>query len=183
MTKKTERLVVGTKYGLAVLDLASYTSTLKNTQFAEASLEYLTQIHNPNDETKKLRFNDGAVDPSGHRIYIGSMADAGNPIEPIGSLYLFDVNASSAEISHNVVVPNTSIPNGIGWTHDKSHMFFVDSAQHTIYRFDYDVDTGAIKNKASFVHIEKQALNPTEKSNLVSRMSYSTLYFFICHIF
>lgn len=175
LTKTVDRLIVGTKYGLAVLDLSPYTSTLKNTQFTEAPLEYLVQIHNSNDSTKILRFNDGAVDSSGHRIFIGSMADVGNPIKPIGSLYMFDTNNFAfTQSSHKIVVPNTLIPNGIGWSLDKSFMYFVESAQQTIYRFDYNTDTGAIQNKTPIVLIEKQPLNPTIESNEVSRKSYAT---------
>lgn len=55
-----DKILVGLKYGLAVLDRQS------------GKYEYIGKIHEPHDE--RLRTNDGAVDPNG-RFWVGTMTD------------------------------------------------------------------------------------------------------------
>lgn len=59
-----------------------------------------------------------------------------------GTLYLLtkDNYINPAE----KVVP-VSISNGIAWTSDGLFMFYIDSVLRTIQAFDYDVETGSIR--------------------------------------
>ncbi|TKW48946.1 Cell growth-regulated protein [Colletotrichum tanaceti] len=57
-----DRILVGLKYGVAVLDVAT------------GQYEYVAKLHDTDNE--RLRANDGAVDPHG-RFWLGSMTDFG----------------------------------------------------------------------------------------------------------
>lgn len=57
-----ERILVGLKYGLATMDRAT------------GKYEYLTKFADGGEGDKRLRGNDGAVDPHG-RFWIGTMND------------------------------------------------------------------------------------------------------------
>lgn len=43
-----------------------------------------------------------------------------------------------------------SVSNGMAWSKDGKTMYFTETIAHTVYAFDYDVDTAAISNKRVF---------------------------------
>lgn len=67
-----ERILVGAKYGLAVLDRRAGT------------YEYVARFGADKDN-ERLRSNDGAVDPHG-RFWLGTMSDFGYDLQPEGEL-------------------------------------------------------------------------------------------------
>lgn len=87
------------------------------------------------------RFNDVVADPAG-RVFCGTMpsADAG------GSLYRLDRDGSATEIESDV-----AIPNGMGFTRDRRQMYFTETEEHTVYRYDYDEATGTVTNRRPFL--------------------------------
>ena len=89
-----------------------------------------------------VRFNDAALDPDG-RFFAGTMAYD----EPrrLGALYRLDPDGSS-----RVVVPNTGVSNGIGWSPDRRTMYFCDSLDCTIDAFGYDPSTGELGERRPF---------------------------------
>lgn len=64
-----ERILVGVKYGIAVLDRAT------------GAYEYVARFADPDNE--RLRSNDGAADPHG-RFWLGSMTDIGLDLQAEG---------------------------------------------------------------------------------------------------
>ena len=98
---------------------------------------------------RENRFNDVIADPAG-RVFCGTMPlDAGRAIEGgerLGTLYRLDTDGSITPL-----FGECSIPNGMGFTADRRHMFYTESMDHTIYVFDYDQRTGEISNKRPFV--------------------------------
>ncbi len=74
-----EKLLIGAKYGIALLDRSSGT------------YEYVTRFHTAGGDNERIRANDGAVDPHG-RFWLGTMTDfgvgpferegEGNPLSP-----------------------------------------------------------------------------------------------------
>jgi sugar lactone lactonase YvrE len=67
-----ERILLGVKYGLAVLDRA------------RGTYEMLAQFND--DDNERLRSNDGAADPRGH-FWVGTMTDFGHgEFQPEGEL-------------------------------------------------------------------------------------------------
>ncbi|KAK2590038.1 rRNA-processing protein cgr1 [Conoideocrella luteorostrata] len=126
-----ERILVGVKYGLAVLDRRS------------GRYEMLARFNNLDNE--RLRSNDGAADPHG-RFWIGSMTDFGyGEFRPEGSLYRF------GQDSKEEVVKGLTIPNSIGWSPDNNKtMYYTHSKARQIFALDYDPSSGVVSNQRLF---------------------------------
>ena len=93
------------------------------------------------DETDN-RFNDVIADPAG-RVFCGTMpAPDGRP----ATLYRMDTDGSISP-----ALEGLGLCNGMGFTSDLSAMYFTDSLAHRIYIFDYDIRTGDITNRRTFV--------------------------------
>ncbi|KAF1914069.1 SMP-30/Gluconolaconase/LRE-like region-domain-containing protein [Ampelomyces quisqualis] len=91
------------------------------------------------------RGNDGAVDSSG-RFWAGFMFDPlTSPWDEHGALFRLDTDG----ILHRPL-SDIAIPNGTAWTEDEKTMYWADSPKKTIYRFDFDSQTGAISNQRPF---------------------------------
>ncbi len=90
------------------------------------------------DPDPRTRFNDGKCDPAG-RFFVGSMDLAES--QPIGSLYRVDAQRRVEQIIQGV-----TISNGIGWSPDRSTMYYIDSPTRQVRAFDYDLDTGDLRN-------------------------------------
>ncbi len=98
------------------------------------------------------RFNDVAADPKG-RVFAGSMPvpDPDNPGKTLrlGTLYRFDPDGSRHEVEHDL-----GCSNGIGFSPDLTLMYFVDSVTHQIFVYDYNPDTGEIRNRRVFAEVD-----------------------------
>jgi sugar lactone lactonase YvrE len=85
------------------------------------------------------RFNDVIADPAG-RVFCGTVS---LPVgERLGRLYRLDTDGSL-----QAVVEGIGISNGMGFTPDRQHMYYTDSAAGCIYRFDYDQAAGTLANQ------------------------------------
>jgi sugar lactone lactonase YvrE len=93
------------------------------------------------------RMNDAKCDPTG-RLFAGTMAFDFSP----GAAALYRVET---DWSFEQVVGRTTISNGLAWSSDARHMYFIDSATQGVDLFDYDVSSGAIANRRRLVTIEK----------------------------
>ena len=91
------------------------------------------------------RFNDGKVDRLG-RFWVGTMDRA--LTQPIGRLYRIgdrgDIEAIDAGFP---------LSNGIGWSPDNRTMYFAETYEGRIYRYDFDLDTGHASNREVFVQL------------------------------
>ena len=54
-----------------------------------------------------------------------------------GSLYCLHNDGSIKKFMDKV-----SISNGLAWTADNKHMYYIDSLPGRVYGFDYDIETG-----------------------------------------
>ncbi|KAJ4198275.1 SGL domain-containing protein [Fusarium falciforme] len=125
-----DRIALGLKYGLAVLDVK------------KGTWELIQPFNEPNNE--RLRSNDGGVDPHG-RFWIGTMTDFGlGPFQAEGALYRMDAK------SKEVMVPDLTIPNTPGWSPDNRTLYFTHSNARQIFAFDYDLEAGTVSNKRLF---------------------------------
>jgi D-xylonolactonase len=104
----------------------------------------LTTLMDEIPEERGTRFNDVIADPAG-RVFGGTM---GTP-QRKGKQYRLDTDGSL-----HVVIDEVGTPNGMGFTRDRKQMYFTDTRDHTIYKFDYDEHTGAISNRRVFVETE-----------------------------
>jgi sugar lactone lactonase YvrE len=92
-----------------------------------------------------LRMNDGNVDPAG-RFVAGSMARDARP--EMGSLYQRDVDGSVRMLFGGV-----TISNGLAWSAEGDLMYYVDSGLQAIDVMDYDVGSGAVSRRRSWVDV------------------------------
>jgi len=92
------------------------------------------------------RFNDVIADPAG-RVFCGTMSAPSHP----GRLYRLDLDGTVTQLLDGI---GTS--NGMGFTPDRRGFYFTDTGARNIYRFDYDVDSGAITDRRIFVHVEDE---------------------------
>ena len=102
--------------------------------------EILTRVEVPG-----TRMNDGNVDRRG-RFFAGSMLyteEAGG-----GRLYRLD-----PDLSVVAVLDPVSVSNGIDWSPDGRSVYYVDSRERTIARFDFDEDTAAWSNVETFARL------------------------------
>ena len=90
-------------------------------------------------------FNDGAVDPAG-RFLAGTAAA---PLRPgAGSLFALEPNHVVRTVFDDVVESN-----GLGWSPSGTTMYYVDSGETHVRRYDYDVESGAATRVADLVQI------------------------------
>ena len=88
------------------------------------------------------RFNDVIADPAG-RVFCGTMPGPdGRP----ATLYRMNTDGSLT-----TVLTDVGLSNGMGFTTDLRYMYYTDSLARTIYRFDYDIDSGELANQQVFV--------------------------------
>ena len=92
-----------------------------------------------------LRSNDGACDSAG-RFWIGTMAL--DLTRGAGALYCYD-----GELRR--VLDGVTLSNGLGWTRDDRGMYFIDSTEYRVDRFEFDVASGKLDDRRPFVVIEQ----------------------------
>ena len=90
----------------------------------------------------RARLNDGKVDRQG-RFVAGSMDYA--EAEPVGKLFRLDSNLSVSTLDAGIICSN-----GPCWSPDGKTFYFADSFKRTIYAYDYDLGTGAVRSKRVF---------------------------------
>jgi D-xylono/L-arabinono-1,4-lactonase len=100
--------------------------------------------HLPDEQ--ETRFNDVIADPAG-RVFCGTMPTQ----DRLGRLYRLDL---SGEIK--LILEGISCPNGLAFSLDRRRLYFTDSKVRTIYRFDYDEQSGEIDNRQVFAKLSEQ---------------------------
>jgi len=76
------------------------------------------------------RFNDGFCGPDGHP-WVGSAALDGS--KETAALYRADQTGALRVVRRGI-----TLSNGLGWSPDGSHFYYVDSLAYTLERFDFD---------------------------------------------
>ena len=93
-----------------------------------------------------MRCNDAKADAYG-RLFFSIMDDMGH--NNIGALYLLD----NGKIK--LVEDNIKLGNGMAWNKASTKFYFIDSARHECYSYDYDLKAGAISNKKVLFKIDE----------------------------
>jgi sugar lactone lactonase YvrE len=93
------------------------------------------------------RMNDAKCDPAG-RLFAGTTAFDFSP----HSAALYRV---AADWSFKPVVRDVTQSNGIAWSPDGRHMYFIDSATQGVDVLDFDVSTGSVGNRRRLVTIAR----------------------------
>ncbi len=97
-----------------------------------------------------IRFNDGRVDRQG-RFWAGTMGET-QARWGQANLYCLDSDGHAHRRERNI-----AISNGICWSPDGSRFYFADSPKHTISVYDFDLASGEISNRRTFVETPEGA--------------------------
>ncbi|MDP6047180.1 MAG: SMP-30/gluconolactonase/LRE family protein [Phycisphaerae bacterium] len=123
--------ILATKTGLAFWDQAGAT-----TEF----------IADPTADSEAIRFNDTTVDQQG-RLIVGT-ANVQDFEASDGALYRLDPDLSLQQIDDGY-----AISNGMGFSPDGKILYVTDMFHNRIVALDYDIETGAVGNKRTFVEV------------------------------
>lgn len=93
------------------------------------------------------RFNDGKVDRAG-RFWVGTLDRKLK--SPIGKLYRM-----GASRLLEVVDQGFTLSNGIGWSPDDRYLYFTETQSRTIYRYDFDPESGHVANRVVFAQVDE----------------------------
>jgi sugar lactone lactonase YvrE len=96
--------------------------------------------------TAQNRLNDCRCDPGG-RVWAGTMSKVRAP--GVAALYRLRADGGLDQ-----VIAGTTISNGIGWSPDRTRMYFIDSLTYRVDLLDYDPASGAVANRRPLVAID-----------------------------
>jgi sugar lactone lactonase YvrE len=113
--------------------------------FALLTDSRVVTVSAPLADEPAVRMNDGGCDPAG-RYFAGSMAYDTTP--GAGCLFRLD-----PDLSLHTVLTGVTISNGIDWSPGGELCYYVDSGEHRVDVFDFDVPTGELSNRRPFVEI------------------------------
>ncbi|XP_013189498.1 regucalcin [Amyelois transitella] len=142
---KTDQFVVGVERKFIIIQWDG-----KNNSQAKVVRE-LFEV----DQQTKNRINDGKADPRG-RLFAGTMGHEDPPGQFVlesGSLFRLD---GAKKIT--TLVNRVGISNGLAWDETNRAMYYVDSLDKNIRRFDWNPETGDISNNKSVLDFTKTGL-------------------------
>jgi len=90
------------------------------------------------------RSNDGRCDPAG-RFWVGSMYERPSENRFTGKLHRVDPDGTVT-----VARTEVGVSNGLGFSPDGRTMYFADTLHDTVWSYDYDVDSGELRNERLF---------------------------------
>lgn len=85
------------------------------------------------------RLNDAKCDPRG-RLFLGTMHRS-DFVQRTGNFYKLLKNGS-----HELLKTDVGISNGLAWNEKAKKFYYIDSEDFEVKEYDYDVNTGDIKN-------------------------------------
>jgi L-arabinonolactonase len=122
--------------------LAGFASGLAGFDHASGDRDEIAAIE---ADLPTTRLNDGKLDRRG-RLVFGTM-DESKDERPIGRVWSYDGAAP------RVLFEGVRISNSIAFSPDGRRMYFADTPQRVIWRYDYDNDSGEISNRQVFVEV------------------------------
>jgi L-arabinonolactonase len=120
--------------------LAGFASGLAGYDLAAGAREPIAAIEADQPTT---RLNDGKLDRQG-RLVFGTM-DESPDAQPIGRVWSFDVERP------RILFEGVRIANSIAFSPDGRLMYFADTPERVIWRYDYDIGSGDVSNRRLFV--------------------------------
>lgn len=113
-------------------------ATQRGIGFYDTEKETFSKMVHPNEEWEGVtRYNDCKCDPLG-RLYAGTMDLNGRP--GYGKLFRIE-----PDWSWKIALSDVDYSNGMVWNQGK--LFYTDTYKGEVYRFDYEIDTGILKNR------------------------------------
>jgi sugar lactone lactonase YvrE len=90
-----------------------------------------------------LRFNDAKCDPAGR-----AFAGTASTVDATAACALFRLDDGPRT---HAVVTGVGLSNGLGWSPGGTTLYYADTLSGRIDQFHYDIETGAVHNRAPFV--------------------------------
>jgi L-arabinonolactonase len=109
--------------------------------FYQPETRRIEWLHRPKHAADNVRFNDGRVDRAG-RFWAGSMVEGRG--QPSGQLYCLSRGWIESHLS------GIAITNSLCLSPQGDVLYFADSPQRTIWRFNLDEATGNLTNRQIF---------------------------------
>jgi sugar lactone lactonase YvrE len=125
-------LVLAVAEGFALLDAGS------------AQPSRTLPVERPNPE---VRMNDGLCDARG-RFLAGTMDEYGRG----GALFRLEAGAGGYSVQ--TLITDVRESNGLDWSPDGSTFYWIDTLAHTISAFEYDLASGGLSQRRTFVSID-----------------------------
>jgi sugar lactone lactonase YvrE len=107
----------------------------------------VSRLPGPTLEAPDLRFNDGRCDRRG-RFWVGTVHERRHA--GTAALFRFDSDGRWWQM-----VSDVTVSNGLAWSPDNLIMYFADSWAHTIFKFDFDLDSGTLRNRRIFAELPR----------------------------
>lgn len=134
------------------------THSLYGLDFASGTCD---KIAGPAFDNPDVTINDGAADRRGRFVFGGCSAGMDNP-RPIGGLFSLDVNRTISQLDSGTHQSNSHC-----FAPDGKTLYCADSFLHTMYAYDYDLDSGEVRNKRLFA--ETSSLGGVPDGSAVDR--------------
>jgi L-arabinonolactonase len=96
------------------------------------------------DQPETATFNDGKVDRQGRFVIGSGYASLRNPM-PVGGIFSLAPQSGIRRVEEGI-----TFSNGPCFSVDGRTFYFADSAEHSIYAYDYDVATGCPSRRRLF---------------------------------
>lgn len=105
----------------------------------------LQLIEDPEQGLDGNRFNDGKCDAYG-RFWAGTMSMRNE--SGTGALYCLEEGQPV-----RTWVKGVSTSNGLGWSTDRTAMYYIDTPTRSIDRFDFDLMSGTLSNRTTLIEV------------------------------
>ncbi|KAF2895407.1 hypothetical protein ILUMI_10767 [Ignelater luminosus] len=102
------------------------------------------------------RINDGKADPTG-RLWAGTVCfDIVTCVNTPHRGILYSIDKDRQVKSH---VSKVSMSNGLAWNASLKKFYYIDSVEKRVDEFDFDAESGTIKNRKPLFTLEKHNIN------------------------
>jgi len=105
-------------------------------------------------DPRRFLFNDGRCDPRGRflagTMYLALQPGDQQPDAPKGT----PLWRHRSDGAWEPITPDVQTSNGLAFSPDGRRMYHSDTAQKTVWVWDYDPDSGALDNRRVFVRVE-----------------------------
>ena len=134
------QLVIGLRGGFSLLDTAS------------GALTPLATLPPAQHDPQRLRLNDGRCDTAG-RFWAGSVVTPRTAPDAA----LWRLGATPGGYAVQRMAGDNFTANGLAFSPDDKVLYWANTPEHRIDRFDFDVQTGALTHRQPWVRFDRQA--------------------------
>ncbi len=142
-TGKHERFYTGDPVGGFTIQSDGALLLFQRNKFSRLHADGRVELLKKDIDDGMSGFNDVIADPKG-RVFAGTEGKNAQS----GGLYRIDQDGNVTRL-----FLGTGCSNGMAFSLDHRHLFWTCSTTRKIFRFDYDLETGALGNRAEFINV------------------------------